>query len=125
MEKVLDADGMPVRALFLQGILALHLRGRVHGTFQGPMPTHSWQNSGPVPASQGPGFCLPLTCQGLSQSRCGKTCACGLVPNVAVSMLRLLWGLNSFVSSGATEPESLVDMLQPSFPPSQDCRISS
>ena len=125
METVLDAGGMPIRALIPQGMLDLRLCGSVHGPFCGPMTTHSWQNARLVPASPVRGFCLPPTCQGLSQSRCGRTCACGLVPAVAASMLRLLWGLNSLVSSGATEAEGLVDMLQPTFLPGQDYRIKS
>ena len=103
METVLDAGGMPVRALFPQGVLVLRLCGSVCGIFRGPMSAHSWKNAGPVPASQGPGFCLLSTHKYLSQSCCGKTCDCVLVPAVAASMLRFLWGLNSLISSGATE----------------------
>ena len=124
METVLDTGGMPVRALFPKGILALHLRGRVRGPFWGPMPAHSCQNAGPVPASQGPGFCLPLTHKGLSITLQEDLCMWP-GPAVAASMLRFLGGLNSLFSSGATEAEGLVDMLKSSFPPGQDCRIVS
>ena len=92
METVLDASGMLDKALIPQGILSLHLRGSVRGTFRRLMPAHSWQNAGLVPATQDPGFCLPKNHQGLSQSHYGRTCACGLVPAVEASMLRFLLG---------------------------------
>ena len=53
METVLDASGMLDKALIPQGILSLHLRGSVRGTFRRLMPAHSWQNAGLVPATQG------------------------------------------------------------------------
>ena len=61
METVLDARGMPISALMPQGFLALHVHGSIRGPFLDPMPAHSWQNAGPVPASQGLGWCLPPT----------------------------------------------------------------
>ncbi|XP_078303859.1 uncharacterized protein LOC132668827 [Panthera onca] len=45
-ETVLDAGGMPVRALFSQGILVLRLCGRVHGSFCVSMPAHPGKTQG-------------------------------------------------------------------------------
>ena len=92
LEMVVDASGMPVRALIFQGILALHPRGSVHGPVQDPMPTPSCQNAEPVPLGQGLGFCLSPACQSVSHSHCRRTCAWGLVPAFAASMLSPLWG---------------------------------
>ena len=125
METVLDAGGLSVRALFPKGILVLRLCGSIHGPFWGPIPTHSWGTHGrALPAKARVSACNRPT-KDLSQSRCGKTCACSLVPAVAASIFRCLWGLNSLVSSGATGIEGLVDTLQPSFSPDQDCRFES
>ena len=58
METVLDAGGMPIRAPFPQGILALRLRGSVRGPF--------W------------GLCLPIPgkTQGRSLPAKSRDCAC-------------------------------------------------
>ena len=125
METVFDAGGIPIRDLFPKGSCYCVCVIAFVGPSGAPCTPIPGKMQGCLPASQGPGFCLPPTCQSLSQSCCRKTCACGLVHDVAASMLRRQWVLNFLVSSGATEAESLVDTLQASFLPGQDCRIVS